>query len=1431
MKQLLLFFAVFVLTFTTKAQFKNNLWQGSPFQLTGQSGAVGAGYGIQIKNSFADTAAANSSSVGGPVGFLKNIPGFIIRTVDTYWSRSNDMQKWNPLGSGTGTSYVVNLPLQIIAGTSGNPDTIFINHAGPGDDGYMSAADYNYLYSIDGSKWEVSGSGIRTKLDKTIGVGTPANSFYMADFGGNIRYTDILYDAFGPMLHHGGYNQSTYGGRNSGLNATSSAQDNTGFGESTFRNVSTASNSTAMGVSAGFSLSTGTRDVFIGRNAGVFVTTGSDNIYIGAQAGGSDNNAAGSFNIKIGSSTTLPSSTKSYQLNIGNWVYGNNGNITVGTASDSARKFNVTGTAAVSDTLFNIGNKYNGTSTALTMAVYDTLTGGYFHQPLPTPVALTNEWHLTGNAGTTLGTNFIGTTDAVSWMVKTNNTERLRLTHGASTSDQLLKLSADNLVGGIGYYVSANSLTTGQAIYVATPSITTGSAIRVDASSTGSWTNGGMMFLNASQPHTGLSFNIQDATLTGTSQSITASSLTTGTGLEVVSNSGSLNSTNGLLSVRNTNTSTSGVLARFQSNSASGSGMTILANGNVGIGVSPSYKLEVLADNGGVFAGYVYNSNSDGAGMAVAVNNVVTDRTVFQVLSGTSGGTSLFEVTADGKTKIPSLTNLSTQNRLVGQFNTNAQLGYVTLGTGGSLSSGVLSFTGTQNLFSSIPVSGQTTVTANSTTTALTFVAGTNMTITTNNTTKEITFTASGGGGGSQDLASVTSLGNTTTDDIIVDDGGSKTIKMMTTTSVATSGVEIADVNGKGTYSPGSLRWESISTGFHLDIAPTALTGSNKSILFPNASGTVALTATTLSTTLADGKFYVGNGSNIATAVTPTGDVTFDNAGVFSIGATKVTNAMLAGSIAYSKLSLTGAILNADLAGSIAYSKLSLTGAILNADLAGSIAASKLVGTDIATVGTITSGTWQGTVIGSTYGGTGINNAGRTLTISTNSGTINFSGASKTLTVPLDASVSGTNTGDQNLFSNIPVSGQTTVTASTTTTALTFVAGSNMTITTDNTTKTITFASSAIGGGLVVGVSTITGGTNTKVLYNNSGLLGEYTISGSGNVAMTTSPAFTTPSLGSATATLITIGTLGYTATNPLVTLQSSVNSFNQFIIQNTSNGASASADVVVNNDVSTNTTFYGDFGMNSSGFTGSGAFNQPSYVFLTSTSSDLAIGTTTSNGIHFVVNGGATDVITISSAGAITINGNTAFGANNITITGSIAATGSRVTKGWFTDIESTNAPTVGGVVVPTISSTNTLTNKRITARTGTTASSGTPTINTDNVDFYSITALAANITSFTTNLSGTPSTGDKLWISITDNGTPRTIAWGASFSGSLLPATTVASVNLNVGLFWNGSTWQCIAVNDFRWIFLFVFLPTLLFGRRRFKESLNSHFEKYIV
>ena len=70
--------------------------------------------------------------------------------------------------------------------------------------------------------------------------------------------------------------------------------------------------------------------------------------------------------------------------------------------------------------------------------------------------------------------------------------------------------------------------------------------------------------------------------------------------------------------------------------------------------------------------------------------------------------------------------------------------------------------------------------------------------------------------------------------------------------------------------------------------------------------------------------------------------------------------------------------------------------------------------TSLVTLGTVTTGTWQAGVIDSAYGGTGVNNAGRTLTIAASSGTISFT-SSVTLTVAAAASVSGTNTGDQTI--------------------------------------------------------------------------------------------------------------------------------------------------------------------------------------------------------------------------------------------------------------------------------------------------------------------------------------------------------------------------------------------------------------------------------
>ena len=42
------------------------------------------------------------------------------------------------------------------------------------------------------------------------------------------------------------------------------------------------------------------------------------------------------------------------------------------------------------------------------------------------------DWSLLGNSGTVAGTNFIGTTDAIDWVVKTTNTERMRVLAGGN---------------------------------------------------------------------------------------------------------------------------------------------------------------------------------------------------------------------------------------------------------------------------------------------------------------------------------------------------------------------------------------------------------------------------------------------------------------------------------------------------------------------------------------------------------------------------------------------------------------------------------------------------------------------------------------------------------------------------------------------------------------------------------------------------------------------------------------------------------------------------------------------------------------------------------------------------------------------------------------------------------------------------------------
>ena len=169
-------------------------------------------------------------------------------------------------------------------------------------------------------------------------------------------------------------------------------------------------------------------------------------------------------------------------------------------------------------------------------------------------------------------------------------------------------------------------------------------------------------------------------------------------------------------------------------------------------------------------------------------------------------------------------------------------------------------------------------------------------------------------------------------------------------------------------------------------------------------------------------------------------------------------------------------------------------------------------------------------------------------------------------------------------------------------------------------------------GGLSLGNTTDPGATNLSV---------------TGTIASASTVTGTTVTANASVTTsgnqgAFSYGTLGYSDTNILASYASSVAGYNQIVLQNTSNNAAASTNFNVSNDFGTSTTNYGEFGINSSTFTGTGSFNSAGYVYLTSASTDLAIGTYGANAVHFVTNSSAIDAGSISSTGQWAFNNST---------------------------------------------------------------------------------------------------------------------------------------------------------------------------------------------
>ena len=158
------------------------------------------------------------------------------------------------------------------------------------------------------------------------------------------------------------------------------------------------------------------------------------------------------------------------------------------------------------------------------------------------------------------------------------------------------------------------------------------------------------------------------------------------------------------------------------------------------------------------------------------------------------------------------------------------------------------------------------------------------------------------------------------------------------------------------------------------------------------------------------------------------------------------------------------------------------------------------------------------------------------------------------------------------------------------------------------------------------------------------------------NGAYLTSPAYVATQNISTAATsgAYAIGSLNYSDTNIAASYAVDINSYAQVIVENKNNGTAASADFIVSNNLGTATSYYGDFGMNSSNFTGTSNLNAANSVYLYAVNTQLAIGTVGSNPIHIVTNSNALDAMTIDPTNAIAFNGSYGTSGQVLTSAGS---------------------------------------------------------------------------------------------------------------------------------------------------------------------------------